>query len=285
MCEHRASVNCAEVNHIQITVTTTMATDTTNVKYKCPFCDRTKQTEKRVRQHISSKSDSAHGRHSYDTDRTIEAIHDSIIPDNSSKSVHDEIKTAGERVIEGVDGYPDALDNGGLKKIAEAAGTHHSHVMRVFNDEHIDFSWRGCTPPTVASELSENQMVVLKELNNSPGADYKEITNAIDVDRAQVQTTIEKYSWLLDYDRDGIVDSTFEGTERVENIPDDFNKVEDNDDDYTDDMKNELLNALEDADVEYEVNVSVTEDSWDATKKLLKNDHDDVAEKVNNGEL
>lgn len=262
-----------------------MATDTTSVKYKCPFCDRALQTEKRVRQHISSKSDSDHLGHDFDTDRTIEAIHDSIIPENPSKSIHKEIKTAGERVIEGAEGYPNALDNDGLKDIAEAADTHHSHVMRVFKDELIDFSWKGCTPPTHASDLSENQMLVLKRLNKSPNADYKDITSNIDVDRAQVQTVIEKYSWLLDYDRSEIADSTFEGTERVENIPDDFNEVKDGDDDFNDDMKNELLNALEDSDVEYEVNVTVTEDNWDATKKLVKNDHDDIAEKVNNKEL
>lgn len=287
-----------------------MAEDTSEVTFVCPLCGKEKPAEKKIRQHIDAKEDHQHKRHSYNTDITIPMKHPNIIPENSSKSLHNKIKKAGEMINEGKIEDIDELNNIAIKRIEEEANTHRSHIMRVFEDEDVDYHWKGRKPSLYADQLTENQKDILKEyvrrdkpeLTNGRDGEITtpqgRIAKAQDTTTSTVKDTIQNYGWILGYDADDIIQQEPKGevvTEGVEEAlkndmeeeSEQFHK-ESADDGETVELSIEPLHMihlekLADAEVDFDVQVVIQEKQFDAVKKLIKCGHEELAEEVNKG--
>lgn len=212
--------------------------DVTDLSYQCPFCDTTKPTEKRVRQHIDEKMDNNHRGHGYDTDRTIETVYEGeLVPSNTSRSMHDKIAKAARMINNGEVDEVEELDNDGIKKLAEKAGTDKSHVVRVLKEEDIEYSWRGRinTHPDTLTEKQIDTLRIYDEKGRPDIPDFEdnshdktelsiigELTRESEYSNnntSGVKDTIEQYSWMLEYDGEEILGeqtSGHEGKEKTE---------------------------------------------------------------------
>lgn len=212
--------------------------DVTDLSYQCPFCDTTKPTEKRVRQHIDEKMDNNHRGHGYDTDRTIETVYEGeLVPSNTSRSMHDKIAKAARMINDGEVDEVEELDNDGIEKLAEKAGTDKSHVVRVLKEEDIEYSWRGRinTHPDTLTEKQIDTLRIYDEKGRPDIPDFEdnshdktelsiigELTRESEYSNnntSGVKDTIEQYSWMLEYDGEEILGeqtSGHEGKEKTE---------------------------------------------------------------------
>lgn len=291
-----------------------MADDTTSVEYKCPFCYRTKPTEKRVRQHIDSKMDEAHRGESYDTDRTIDTVYKggNLMPEN--RELYGQIEEAARKVDAGVVEEIDELDNEGIKKIAEEADVSNSFVLRVLMEEDIPHNWVGRKIYS-PDQLSEKQKEILKIWHNkgrpkidkdnrkrgeSALSDITENSSYGSKSYPSVRNNIKSYGWMLDYDKEDIVGNGGEHNgeiitegidEAVEEFVTDDGKEEDVEEekdisplldfDETEKLDNALTLREVGVDVDVEVSVEVVGADFDAVKELIKRGEDELAEHVN----
>lgn len=293
-----------------------MPADATNIKYRCPFCGEEKSTERKVRVHVNVENDKLHsGKNGFEMDETIERVDERNKKKQDTRLLEEGIIKAAERVEE--------RDNDGVRKVAEAAGVHHSYVMRVWEENGIEYTWKGRRPPTTWEELSDKQKRVLRKNHKHNGEELPisddpekadgwaarkphltsqgDLAVEADVDPSFIGETLRKYGWLLKekYRPEDLKDSSkevieFQGEEEfvpgagLDELVDDAKKkgvLNCSEAEVSNMEERDLMEKLEDAGVEYSLQVFIEEDDFDAISKLIKAGYEDTARELNEGEL
>lgn len=153
--------------------------------YKCPLCDFKHENEDEVRKHIKASEEGEHkGLNGFTTKHQPATLY--IEPEFPRK----------EQLMYGIAQELKTLDNETINEIADALNTSTTHVLRVFKDNNVDFTWKGRTGATTWPELTELQRKVLHTYINDQRFEPRAIANTLDTDRRVAENAMESYRWL-----------------------------------------------------------------------------------------
>lgn len=280
-----------------------MSADATTVRYKCPFCDVDKSSRKKIKRHVTSKEEGKHQNvNGFKMDKTIEAYEVKQDDDGNEemKSItevdQNEYGVQGTEIdnkIEKAASYFDAVDEDSITEIAEEASVSKGRVMRVFKEAGVDYTTRGKCEATSWDELTDSQQSILTTYHKlGSSATYTDIGEEIDVDKSYVRQTVMKYKWMLlnEYCPEHLLNDEYSNEVGVEDDVDEMMETfdgststnDDESDEFTSeaDERFEVINKLSSAGVEFELDVEVVDDDFEAIKKLIKAGYDDIAEEL-----
>jgi len=274
-----------------------MSADTTQIRYKCPFCDTDKSTRKKIKRHISKSEKGDHRNlNGFKIEKTIEAYQVENDKDTNKKQMKsitkvDENKfgVQGPKIddkIEKAADYFDKVDNNAINEIAEKAGVHKSRVMRVFKNRGVKYASKGRNPATSWADLTDNQKQILSIYYESEGnKSASSVSDDVGCSKSNAAKTIGNYSWLLIDEYRPVGDLTKQTKKEIgikDDVDDMVNKFKETSSDDFDNEGHELLNVLSSAGVKYEIEVEIQDDDFEALKKLIKAGYDEVAEELFN---
>jgi hypothetical protein len=237
-----------------------MGADATAIRYGCPLCEETFRDETSVRQHITEAKDENHsGWDGYKLDRKVPVVEDTDLMPLDKK-----IRKAAQKF--------DELTSDEAEQVAKAAGVSKQRVCKEWDDagfdtdfhHHTSYNWE---------DLTERQQNILKTFEELDTESLTEVGNELDLHRGSIQTAYNRYGYLLEdrYKPDGL-DQTSE--DNPENQP---QQTEGNGIKPVKALGEEVQ-KLDDAGVDFTVSVSVTDDKFDAIRKLIEAGYDDLAE-------
>lgn len=153
--------------------------------YKCPFCEFKHELEDEIRKHIKSTKTGEHkGVNGFTTKHQPVTLY--IEPEFPRK----------EQLMYGIAQELKTLDNDTINDIAEALDTSTTHVMRVYKDNDVDFTWKGRTGATTWDDLTELQTKVLHTYINDQRYEPRAIANTLGTDKRIAENAMESYKWL-----------------------------------------------------------------------------------------
>jgi len=280
-----------------------MSTDVTTVRYKCPFCDVDKSSRKKVKRHVTQTEEGKHQNvNGFKMDKTIEAYE--VKQDDDGNEEMKSITEVGQNKygvqgteiddkIEKAADHFGAVDEDAINEIAEKAGVSKGRVMRVFKDRSVDYTTRGKCEATSWDKLTDSQQRVLTAYHKlDTGASYAAIGEEADTHKSHTRQIIKKYKWMLlnEYSPEHLLNDEYSNEVAIENdvdemmetFDDSVSTTDDGDDEFTSevDERFEVINKLSSADVEFELDIEIVDDDFDAMKKLIKAGYDDIAEEL-----
>lgn len=187
-----------------------MPIDVTQVRHSCPFCNASFSSIKKCRRHVSDTTDDEHkGKNGYTMNETIETFY-------PEEDVILKARQINNSIIEAAD-VVDTRDNDGIKQVAEAANVHHTRVMRLWDDEGIDYDWsgrKGCQKWDDLNDLQRNILETNYKYNgielpisddntaatskdDSLSASQTTIGDEVDTGYKNVGRILNRYGWML----------------------------------------------------------------------------------------
>lgn len=282
-----------------------MSTDVTTVRYKCPFCDVDKSTRKKIKRHVTQKEEGEHQNvNGFKMNKTIEA-YEVKQDDNGNEEMKPITEVdQNEYGVQGTDinekirkaaNYFNDVNEDAITEIAEEASVSKARVMRVFEDCNVNYSPHGKTQNTSWGELTDKQQKVLSAYYKSNSDTSRDdIAEKAGVDPSYISRILNKYKWLLldEYRPDEVLDGEHNREIAVENDVDEmietFDESASTNDDESDELTSEanegfeVINKLSSAGVDFELDVEIVDDDFEAMKKLIKAGYDDIAEELFN---
>jgi len=274
-----------------------MSVDVSKVVHICPICDAEFSSHKRVRTHITNEEDEQHqGINGFDMDMTIVTDTKDTWNVESEQELHNKIVKAAE--------YFDKITFDEVLQIAQSANVQEHRVVRVFEDENIDFSLADHRIKTSVEYITDNQYAVLEEWNGkgdsrsyrSIGEEVNRKNQDIDISASYPAHVIKKYGWmkLPIYDGSKFKEQHTDGGDvTIENNTDELvesasvylesdadGETENDDSQHDTDAitEEDVYKAFVDSDVEF--TVVPDEDEFDVMSKLIKSGHDDIARHI-----
>lgn len=237
-----------------------MADDVTSIRYGCPFCDEQFAREQDVKSHITESTDDSHsGWDGYKLDRPIPVVEDSSLMPLDKK-----IRKAAQKF--------DTLSNDQANQVAEAAEVSPYRVFREWEDAGFEVNAHGRTVYRW-EDLTERQRDILRAADSMGGATYSQIGDEAGVGKSSVQDVLDKYEFILeDRYRPDSLEEHNEGDE-TEDSSDTSNKSPSIPVD-----KAKLTRRLQDAGVNFTVEVNVEDDNFEVVSKLIEAGYKDLAE-------
>jgi len=266
-----------------------MSIDASKVVHICPICDEQFSSHRKVQQHVTHTEDEQHqGINGFDMSMTIVTDTKDAWDVESEKALHEKILKSSE--------YFDDITLDEIREVAERAEVHISRVVRVFEDEGIEFFMEGEKPKTHPDQLTGKQKAVLEEWRGKDDArSYRSIGEEVNRKNQDITVSlsypchvIPKYGWMKL--------PIYEGTElqkhhtdggdvTVENNTDElvestsvFLESSDEDSDSGVITEEDVYEAFLDSDVEF--TVVPDEEDFDVMSKLIKSGHDDIARHI-----
>lgn len=274
-----------------------MSIDVSKVVHVCPICDAEFSSHKRVRSHITHEEDGQHqGINGFDMDMTIVTDTKDAWNVESEQELHNKIVKSAD--------YFDEITFDKISEIAEKANVQEQRVVRVFEDENIDFSSIDRRMKTHIEDITDKQYAVLDEWNGkSDSRSYRTIgkevnrkNQDIDISVSYPTQVIQKYGWmkLPIYDGSKFKEQHTDGGDvTIENNTDElvesasvYLESDSDDETYSEDSQHDtdtiteedVYEAFVDSDVEF--TVVPDEDEFDVMSKLIKSGHDDIARHI-----
>jgi predicted DNA-binding protein YlxM (UPF0122 family) len=166
----------------------------------------------------------------------------------------------------------DELTSDEAERVAEAADVSKQRVCKEWADAGFDTDFHSRTSYNW-KDLTERQQNILKTFEELDTESLTEVGNELDLHRGSIQTAYNRYSYLLEdrYKPDELEQT---GREDSENQPQQTqgNGVK------PVQALGEEVQKLDDAGVDFTVSVSVTDEKFDAIRKLIEAGYDDLAE-------
>lgn len=255
-----------------------MAVDATSVVYLCPFCEEQFPSDRGVRIHIKHDDTGDHkGVNGFEMDRTIETKEKIEMESEDEIELHRNIATAGDHF--------DELGRDEVCKISDAAGVHYSRVLRVFEDEGIEYNVPGRKPSRNYEDLTPNQKSILDEWGGEDDRrTWREVARDAGIKPENTRDYISKYGWMILPIYDGEVDGApvgssiaeYEGSVRTEGVEEAIKMATTNGkSDHKEDNETDRLSAFVDSGVDFEI--VVNEEDFEAMRKLIESGYDDIA--------
>ena len=236
-----------------------MSVDATTVRHLCPFCDEDFSTERKVREHITHEEDDEHrGTNGFTMNRTIETKQDS-----SRLPLHNKIVKAADKF--------DTLSYQQAEKVARAADVSKYRVLRVWDEEGFNLSGIRSDTSLYFDELSELQQKVLAQKYKNPEKSERDIESELGASHGSTSAIRGKKGYLLE---DRYRPENLDG--KSENITDASNSESDEEEAEMKEVRS-IIAALDDSDVEFTIEISTEEDSFDVLESLISNGHSDLA--------
>ena len=153
--------------------------------YKCPLCSYRDEEENNVRLHIKESEEGEHKKLDGFTSeyQPVKLFVSTEIPET-------------ERLIYGASQELRKLDNDVINQIADAANTSTTHVIRVLEDNGVEYTWKGRTGATSWDDLTELQRKVLHTYINDQRYTPRALAGALDTSKKNTQNIMDRYSWL-----------------------------------------------------------------------------------------
>jgi len=237
-----------------------MPDDVTSIRYGCPFCEEQFTSRKDVKTHITNSTDDSHRSwDGYKLDRPIPVLEDPNLMPMDKK-----LRKAAQKF--------DTLSNSEANKVAEAADVSPYRVLREWNDAGFEISPHGLSSYKW-EHLTETQRRILRMVEDTQYETHKEIQNKLDLSNGSVTQTLDKYGFMLEdrYRPDSL--------EELHNADETEASIDMSQGDYaipTD--KAELVMALQDAEVNFEVEINIEDDNFAVLSKLIESGHKELAE-------
>jgi hypothetical protein len=237
-----------------------MGADATAIRYGCPLCEETFRDETSVRQHITNEKDENHrGWDGYKLDRQVPVIEDPDLMPLDKK-----IRKAAQKF--------DELTSDEAHKVAEAAGASKHRVCKEWADAGFDTDFHHKTSYNW-EDLTDRQQNVMSTFDKLDTESLTEVGNELGIHRSNVQEVYNKYGYLLEnrYKPDGLGEAEHSS---------DNDSPKDTDNNGVKPIKalGEEVQKLDDAGVDFTVSVSVTDEKFNAIRKLIEAGYDDLAE-------
>lgn len=153
--------------------------------YKCPLCSYRDVDEHNVRLHIKESEEGEH--------KKLDGFTSEYQPVKLYE--HTEMPET-ERLIFGIGQELNQLDNEVIGQIADALETSTPHAIRVFEDNGIDYKWKGRSGATSWDDLTELQRKVLHTYINDQRFEPRALANTVGTKVAHAENIMNRYSWL-----------------------------------------------------------------------------------------